>query len=218
MLACVISVTIRAMKKCLVSILFVAALGCTPNVKNLESRGSAVIAFGDSLTAGVGAREGTDYPSRVAAQTGIEIVNAGVSGDTTEDALRRLREDVLEKNPRIVIIGLGGNDFLRQVPLSATEANLRAIVQQIHDAGAMVVLLGFRFPTFGPKYEDMYERVANETGCLLVEDVLDGILNNPKLKSDEIHPNADGYALVAERVAGPLAKLKEKADANRSGS
>ena len=193
-------------------------LGCSADVRNLQSRGTAVIAFGDSLTAGVGATSGADYPSRVAAMTGIEIVNAGVSGDTTDDALRRIDADVLSKNPRIVIIGLGGNDFLRQMPMSATEANLRAIVKQIQDAGAMVVLLGFRFPTFGPKYEDMYERVANDTGGLLVPDVLDGILNNPRLKSDDIHPNADGYALIAERVAGPLAKLKEKADANRFGS
>lgn len=193
-------------------------LGCSADVRNLGSRGTAVIAFGDSLTAGVGATSGADYPARVAAMTGIEIVNAGVSGDTTDDALRRIGKDVLVKSPRIVIVGLGGNDFLRQMPMSATEANLRSIVKQIQDAGAMVVLLGFRFPTFGPKYEDMYERVANDTGCLLVPDVLDGILRNPKLMSDDIHPNADGYALVAERVARPLAKLKEKADANRSGS
>ncbi|HYH09517.1 MAG TPA: arylesterase [Thermoanaerobaculia bacterium] len=188
------------------------------NVRNLESRGTAVIAFGDSLTAGVGASDGNDYVSRVASQTGLDIANAGVSGDTTEDALARIERDVLARDPRIVIVGLGGNDFLRQVPMATTEANLRTIVRQIQDAGAMVVLLGFSFPSFGPRYEDMYEKVAEDTGCLLVPDVLDGILNNPKLKSDEIHPNADGYALLAERVAGPLAKLKERADANRSGS
>lgn len=187
------------------------------SVRNLESSGSAVIAFGDSLTAGVGASAGTDYPSRVAAATGIEIVNAGVSGDTTEDALARIEQDVLARTPRIVIVGLGGNDFLRQVPIATTEANLRTIVRRVQEAGAMVVLLGFSFPTFGPRYDAMYEKVADEEGCLLVPDVLDGILNDAKLKSDEIHPNADGYAIMAERIAAPLTKLKQKADASRSG-
>jgi acyl-CoA thioesterase-1 len=206
------------MNKRVFTAVLLVLLACGPKIKNLDSRGTTVIAFGDSLTAGVGASPGTDYPSRVAAATGIEIVNAGVSGDTTEDALNRIKADVLDRNPRIVIVGLGGNDFLRQVPLASTEEYLRAIVQQIQSDGGMVVLLGFRFPTFGPRYEEMYERVAKDAGCLLIPDVLDGILNDPKLKSDEIHPNADGYALIAERVAGPLAKLKEKADAKRSGS
>lgn len=186
------------------------------SVKNLESSGSAVIAFGDSLTAGVGASAGTDYPSRVAAATGIDIVNAGVSGDTTEDALARIEQDVLARSPRIVIVGLGGNDFLRQVPIGTTEANLRTIVRRVQDSGAMVVLLGFSFPTFGPKYGSMYEKVAEEEGCLLVPDVLDGILNDSRLKSDEIHPNADGYAIMAERIAAPLTELKQKADGSRS--
>lgn len=194
------------------------AFACSPNVRNLDSRASTVIAFGDSLTAGVGAKRGSDYVSRVAAKTGIDIVNAGVSGDTTADALARIDRDVLQRDPRIVIVGLGGNDFLRQVPVAKTEENLRAIVRKLQEAGAMVVLLGFSFPSFGASYETMYERVAEDSGCLLVPDVLDGILNDPKLKSDEIHPNADGYAVLAERVAEPLAELKERADANRSGS
>jgi lysophospholipase L1-like esterase len=82
------------------------------NVRNLDSHGANVIAFGDSLTAGYGASAGEDYPTRVAAATGIAIINAGVSGDTTEGALARLDTDVLAHDPRIVIIGLGGNDYL----------------------------------------------------------------------------------------------------------
>ncbi|HXG59300.1 MAG TPA: arylesterase [Thermoanaerobaculia bacterium] len=181
-------------------------------VRNLDSRGSSIIAFGDSLTAGYGAGAGEDYPSRLAAGSGLTVINAGVSGDTTASALTRLQSDVLARDPRIVIVGLGGNDFLRRVPIETTEANLRAIVRRIQQSGAMVILLGFRFPSLGPSYETMYERIADEEGCLLVEDLLDGIMGDPSLKSDEIHPNARGYAMMAERVAGPLQGLVEAAD------
>jgi acyl-CoA thioesterase-1 len=176
-------------------------------VRNRDSRGSALIAFGDSLTAGYGAQPGEDYPSRLAALIHQPVINAGVSGDTTESALARIDDDVLARDPRIVIVGLGGNDFLRRVELGTTEANLRTAVRKIQARGAMVVLLGFRFPNIGPSYEKMYARVAKEEGCLLVPDLLDGILRDPAMKSDEIHPNARGYALMAERVAKPLAKL-----------
>jgi acyl-CoA thioesterase-1 len=184
-------------------------------VANLESRGTNVIAFGDSLTAGYGAAAGEDYPSRLTQLAGLTVVNAGVSGDTTESALARLDDDVLARHPRIVIIGLGGNDFLRSIPIATTEANLRTIVRKIQDAGAMVVLLQFRFPSITASYEKMYARVAKETRSPMVPDLLDGILSNPSLKSDEIHPNGAGYALMAERIAKPLRKLIAKADKAR---
>ena len=200
-------------------VLLIAAWALWPSpygdVKNLTSGGTAIVAFGDSLTAGYGARAGEDYPSRLSALIGKPVVNAGVSGDTTDSALARLDGDAISQNPRVVIVGLGGNDFLRQTPLATTEANLREIVRRIQASGAMVILLGFRFPSLNANYESMYERVAEEEHCLLIDDLLDGILSNPSLKSDEIHPNARGYALMAERVAGPAQKLLRVADASR---
>jgi lysophospholipase L1-like esterase len=186
-----------------------------PAVTNLDSRGSTIIAFGDSLTAGYGAGPGEDYPSRLSEQIGLPIVNAGISGDTTDAALARLDHDVLSQDPRIVIVGLGGNDLIRHVPIAATEANLRAIIRKIQTSGAMVVLIGFQFPSFSGNYEKMYERVADEERSFLITGTLKGILNDPALKSDEIHPNARGYALMAERIAGPLQKLLKKAGASR---
>lgn len=180
-------------------------------VANLQSHGTNIIAFGDSLTAGYGASPGEDYPSRLSALTGTTIINAGVSGDTTESALARIDKDVLAQSPRIVIVGLGGNDFLRGVNIATTEANLRTIIRKIHDAGAMVILLGFTFPSFSANYEEMYAKVAADERCLLIPRLLHGIVTDPKLKSDEIHPNAAGYLLMAERVAGPLRKLMNKA-------
>ncbi|HEU5161992.1 MAG TPA: arylesterase, partial [Thermoanaerobaculia bacterium] len=93
--------------------------------------------------------------------------------------------------------------------------NLREIVRRAHDAGAMVVLLGFRFPSLKANYEEMYERIADEEKCLLIPDVLDGILTDASLRSDPIHPNGKGYALMAERVAEPVRDLIETADEAR---
>ncbi|HSP17692.1 MAG TPA: arylesterase [Thermoanaerobaculia bacterium] len=184
-------------------------------VANLGSRGTNIIAFGDSLTAGYGAQPGEDYPTRMAAIIGVPIINAGVSGDTADMALARIDTDVLTRDPRIVIVGLGGNDFLRGVPIATTEANLRAIIRKIEAAGAMVILIGYRFPSLNVNYADMYERVAKDEHCLLVAGVLKGIWTDPSLKSDEIHPNARGYQIVAERIAKPVKKLIRKADAAR---
>jgi acyl-CoA thioesterase-1 len=183
-------------------------------VKNLDARGSTIVAFGDSLTEGFGAGPGEDYPSRLAKMIATPVTNAGVSGDTTESALARL-DEVLALHPRVVIVGLGGNDFLRRTPIAVTAANLRTIVKRTQANGAMVVLLGFRFPSIGGDYDALYESIADDEGCLLIPDMLDGILRNPKLKSDEIHPNAAGYELMAERIAPSLAKLLARADAAR---
>ena len=202
----------RAAFAAVIALLLIWFLWPSPysRVANLDSRGTNIIAFGDSLTAGYGAQSGEDYPSRLSSSVGVPIINAGVSGNTTEDALARIDADVLSRDPRIVIVGLGGNDYLRGVPIAATEANLRSIVRRIHSAGAMVILLGFRFPSLNANYEEMYERVANDERCLFVSRMLKGILTDPSLKSDEIHPNARGYQLMAERVAGPLRKLIRK--------
>ena len=183
-------------------------------VTNLASAGSSVVSFGDSLTAGFGAGPGEDYPSELSKRLGVTVVNAGVSGDTTESALARL-DDVIAAKPRMVIVGLGGNDYLRGMAIGTTEANLRSIVKKIQAGGSMVVLLGFSFPSLNANYASMYERVAKDERCLLVPGVMKGILSDRSLKSDEIHPNARGYALMAERIAPPVAKLLEKADGTR---
>lgn len=195
--------------------LLVWLLWPSPKILNLDSPGISVIAFGDSLTAGYGANAGEDYPSVLATALGTDVLNAGKNGDTTQSALGRLDADVLSRDPRLVIIGLGGNDFLGGVPIGATESNLRTAIRKIQGARAMVVLLGFRFPTLGASYERMYERVAEEEGCVLVPDVLDGILRDRTLMSDAIHPNGRGYRVMAERIAPPCRKLLQKADATR---
>ncbi len=184
-------------------------------VTNLASPGSSIVSFGDSLTAGYGAGAGEDYPTELSGRLRLPVINAGVSGDTTQSALARIDTAVLASRPRIVIVGLGGNDYLGGVAIATTESNLRAIIRKIQGSGAMVVLLGFSFPSLTADYASMYERVADDEGCLLVDGVLKGILTDRSLKSDEIHPNARGYALMAERIAPPVAKLLEEANEAR---
>src|SRR5207248_3851927 len=104
-------------------------------VRNLDSRGANLIAFGDSLTAGYGANPGEDYPTRLSALIGEPVINAGVSGDTTGSALARLNADVLARDPRVVIVGLGGYDVLGGVPIARTEPHLRELVPRDEGAG-----------------------------------------------------------------------------------
>ena len=119
---------------------------------------------------------------------------------------------MLEQNPRLVIVLFGGNDFLRRVPISETRKNLEEIVQRIQGRGAMVVLVGVRLGLFTDEYGPIYEEIAKKYGALLIPRVLKGILSDPKLKSDSIHPNGAGYQLMAERVLKQVKSLLEEAD------
>lgn len=184
-------------------------------IRNLRSAGQTIICFGDSLTEGVGASQGEDYPSVLSRLIAAPVVNAGHRGDTTADALNRLARDVLEKNPRLVILLLGGNDFLRQVPAGDTRKNLETIVQRIQERGAMVAITGMKLGLFTDEYGAMMENIAEKFGALLVPQVTKGILTDSKLKSDPIHPNGAGYRLIAERVAEKVKPLLARADRER---
>ena len=180
-------------------------------IRNLDTPGRSLVCFGDSITAGVGAKPGEDIASRLGVALRRTVVNAGVSGDTTAAALARVSADVLVHRPGIVVVCLGGNDFLRGIPIETAGENLGAIVRAIHQSGAMVVLGGFSFPSLAGDWAAMYARVAKREGCLLVPDLLDGITGNPELKSDSIHPNAAGYAVLAGRLEKPLRDLMQRA-------
>ena len=168
-------------------------------VVNAHPAGTQIIAFGDSLTQGVGASPGNDYVSVLAQKIGRPIINEGVAGDTTDDALARLNGSVLAHDPRIVIVFLGGNDFLRQIPIEQTFANLDRIVQQIQAHGALVVLVDVRPPLVG-KYGPRFRRLARQRGAVLVPNVFAGIFADPRLKADQLHFNDQGYAIVADRI------------------
>ena len=171
------------------------------------SAGERIVAFGDSLVAGAGATPGRDLVSILSQRLGVPILNAGRSGDTTASALRRLEPAVLAQNPRIVIVVLGGNDYLRRVPPQETFANLDAIAARIRQEGAAVVLVGLSLGIFSDSYGEGYRDVARGASAGLVPDVLDGILGRSELMADQIHPNDRGYAIMADRIEPVLREL-----------
>ena len=169
--------------------------------------GSTVIAFGDSLVEGRGSTNGRDFVSTLSQRLGVTIINAGRSGDTTGAALARLDRDVLAHSPRVVIVVLGGNDYLRHVPVNETFRNLSAIVTKIRDRGAAVVLAGVSVGLLTDPYGARYEALARETSSGLVPDILGGLMGRSDRMSDAIHPNDAGYEIIADRIAPVLEDL-----------
>ena len=171
------------------------------------SAGRTVIAFGDSLVEGRGASPGRDFVSLLSRRLGTRVINAGRSGDTTATALTRLQQDVLSRDPKIVIVLLGGNDYLRGVPVDETFRNLRMIVERIRSRGAAVVLVGVSVGVLADPYAEQYLTIARSTSAGLVPDILDGLLGNRELMADSMHPNDRGYAIIAERLEPVLREL-----------
>jgi len=168
-----------------------------PAVRDVRLTGENIICFGDSLTSGFGASSGMDYPSQLSRMIGRPVINAGRSGDTTGSALARLDRDVLSRTPRIVLVTLGGNDLVRGMDRPQAFRNLTMIITSIQKQGALVIIGGVEAPIWGRGFEKGYQEVSKETGAVLIPDILKGIMGNPKLMHDAIHPNDSGYAVMA---------------------
>lgn len=170
-----------------------------PQIANYPPKNNTIVAFGDSLTQGVGATESNDYVSLLSNKIGTEIINKGISGNTSEQGLARI-DDVLAENPGTTLVLFGGNDFLRKVPKDQTFQNLRTIITELQASGSMVVLLGIRGGLLTDQFESDFEDLAKETGSIYVPNTLEGIFDNTKLMSDGIHPNNAGYIIMAEKI------------------
>ena len=139
----------------------------------------------------------------VSANIGRPIVNLGKSGDTTRAALTRM-DDVLAQNPGVVIVLLGGNDYLQRIPKEETFQNLGTIVSTIQNSGSAVLLLGVRGGALRDSYASDFKDFTNARRTGYVSNVLDGLLGDKNLMYDSIHPNDKGYAVIAGRVAEVL--------------
>jgi len=176
-----------------------------------------IVALGDSLTAGLGVAVEEAYPALLQARLAREglhyrVVNAGVSGDTTAGALRRL-DWVLRARPTIVIVALGANDGLRGLPVGTMRDNLVAIITKLRASGARVMLAGMRLPpNYGADYTRefaaAFDAVARRTSVPLLPFLLEGVAGRAALNlPDGIHPNAAGQRQVAETVWRALRPL-----------
>jgi acyl-CoA thioesterase-1 len=169
-----------------------------------------IVAFGDSLTAGLGVAAEDAYPSQLQRRLDSDgfryrVINAGVSGDTTAGGVRRMAW-VLKSRPQIVILELGGNDGLRGLSLRETKANLERIIQQCRSASVTVVLAGMKLPpNYGAEYtngfESMYPALAKKYHLVLIPFFLDGVAGSTSLnQADGIHPTAEGYRIIVDKV------------------
>ena len=188
-----------------------AACGREPRWPTLPD-GAVVLAFGDSVTYGTGAGEGEDWPTLLAALSGWDVVNAGIPGDTAQAGQARLPALLEEYSPDLVVVEIGGNDFLRRRAQAEVKEDLRRIVRMARDSGAQVALVGvpelslLSVVAGRPSDAPIYAELAKEEGVPLVPDVFSDILGRPELCADRIHPNAAGYERMA---AGIHARLRE---------
>ncbi len=170
--------------------------------------GDTILALGDSLTYGFGAKAEESYPSVLEAMTGYRVINAGVNGETSDEIRRRLPALLEHYRPRVTILCAGGNDILQKKSMDALKANLEAMITTIKASGSDVLLVAVPHVTlFGLNTLPLYEEVAEQTDTPLLEGVLADILEQPGLKSDYIHPNAKGYRQMAEAVREKLHTL-----------
>jgi acyl-CoA thioesterase-1 len=176
--------------------------------------GATVLALGDSLTFGTGASSPqSSYPAVLARETGWSVVNAGVPGDTSQGALARLPALLQEHAPSLVVVGIGGNDFLRRLPVADTRTHVRAICRQAMAAGAQVLLVAIpevsALAAAARSLGDhaLYAELASELEIPLHAGGWAGVLSDPALRSDAIHANDRGYAQFARGLGERVREL-----------
>ena len=204
---------------CLVFCIVFAVTACDRDYKHAPlPTTSNVVILGDSLTYGTGAGSGEDYASILASNTGWNVINEGVPGNTSYQGLARLSQ-ILEAHESgeqkidLLIVELGGNDFLKHVPEPETVNNLKSILNQAKAKRINTALIAI--PEFSPvgaafgalSDHPLYEKLADETDTPLIEDLFSDVLAKNSLKADPIHPNAEGYRLVASELQIALIDL-----------
>jgi lysophospholipase L1-like esterase len=175
-------------------------------ITNYPSQGTDIIAFGDSLVEGMGADKDHNFVAVLSDKIGEPIVNLGHSGDTTRDGLARI-DELDNYKPKAVLLLLGGNDYLKNIPVEETRANLSLLIENIQSRGAVVLLLGVRGGVLGDPFKKEFKDLRDKYQTAFVSDVLSGLIGDMRYMSDAIHPNAIGYGMIADRVYPVLVKL-----------
>lgn len=190
-------------------LVFFSGCGRQPRIARL-AESSVVVAFGDSLTAGTGSSGAESYPSVLAGLIGCRVVNAGVPGEDSSAALRRLPAVLQEAKANLVILCQGGNDMLLKQDHEVIRSNLDAMVSMARGAGADVILIGVPRPGLRLKVPPFYRQIADKHGIPYDSATIAKVLRSPSLKSDYVHPNAAGYRKMAESIAALIRKSQRE--------
>ena len=180
-------------------ILLPAGCGSDARLEPLGA-GDVILAFGDSLTYGKGASRTDSYPAALGRMINRNVINAGINGELSAEGLARLPTLLREHQPGLVILTHGGNDLLRRLNLNQTADNLRAMIRLSRESGAQVVMMGVPRPGLILKPAAFYETVAAEMNVPIELDAIADVLQYPANKSDAVHPNANGYLEMAQRI------------------
>ncbi|HEY8070132.1 MAG TPA: arylesterase [Burkholderiales bacterium] len=193
--------------RALLTAILLSAAGCGQQAQLPPLAADAVVlAFGDSLTYGTGASEAESYPAQLARLINRRVVREGVPGEVSAAGLARLPSALDEHRPALLLLCHGGNDFLQRQSKQAAAENLRGMIRLAKARGVQVLLIGTPEPGFTVTPPEFYGEIAKEFRIPYEGSVLGKILRDPSLKSDQVHPNAQGYRLMAERVAELLRK------------
>ncbi len=164
------------------------------------SQKQVIVAFGDSLTAGVGAAEREAYPAQLERLIGIKVINAGVSGETTQQGLARLPAVLDQHSPQLVILLEGGNDILRNYNLAQTKQNLAKMIEEIQSRDIQLILLGVPEKNIFSSSAPLYRELAEQYDLVFDGEIISDLIKTKKYKSDSVHFNGLGYQQLAERI------------------
>lgn len=188
-------------------------VGCNRSAKLVDRlpSGSKVVALGDSLTYGYGVDPDAAYPAVLAELTGWQVINAGVNGDTSADVLHRL-DEAIAKTPKLVLLGVGGNDVLRRINPDNTTANIGSVIDNLQAADIEVVLIAqphFSASALFGKASDnpIYKQLGKDKQVPVLSDVWSQVMSDDSLKSDRIHANTAGYRYFASQLYAYLQQL-----------
>ncbi|WP_243633764.1 arylesterase [Motiliproteus coralliicola] len=161
---------------------------------------ATILAFGDSLTVGVGTHSANSYPKVLEQLSGVSVINAGVSGETTDRGLARLPQLLDQNHPELLILIEGGNDILRNHPQAQIKANLKAMIELADNRGIPTVLIGVPQKSLFSDSAPLYRELAEEYQLVFDGEMIADLLRSPSLKSDPIHLNRDGYRQLAQSI------------------
>ena len=165
---------------------------------------ATILAFGDSLTYGTGTSRDNAYPAVLQRLINHKVINAGIPGEISKNGLARLPTLIAEHHPRLIIICHGANDILRKLDLTKTRNNIQQMIDIGRKNNSEVVLVAVPQFSLFLSPEPMYQALAEENKVPVTKNILSEIIGNNALKSDHVHPNTQGYQLLAQDIAALL--------------